>query len=123
MKEKNNVKCVICGKEYHYCNSCDSHKPSWMMSFCSDNCRRIYNVASCYNAKTIDGERALDEVKQLDISKIENFSNATKRIIKSILSLDKKEEDVVTMQMDKEIVAQDVIVTPKNKSIKKMKRR
>lgn len=121
--KKNNVKCIICGKEYHYCHTCkDKNDPSWKMSFCSDNCRRIYNTAVAFNMQKITKEQALQELNNEDLSKINNFTDATKRIINKIKHIDKKEENTMTIKMNAQVQAQDVVVTPK-KSIKNFKKR
>lgn len=84
---RNNRVCCVCGKEYYYCsNDCmDSiNKPSWLGSFCCENCKDIYNACACYNI----GKMTKDETKKIldncDLSNKENFTPAAQRIISEI---------------------------------------
>ncbi len=90
--KKNNTKCVVCGKEYYYCNTCKSQDPSWMISFCSDNCRKIYNAVAKFGMGKLTQEQAKDALKDLDLSKYDNFTDSTKRLISEINKIDEKEE-------------------------------
>lgn len=84
---KSNRKCVICGSEYYYCShSCTDSlgKPSWMASFCSDNCRNIYNATAKYNMKKLTAEEAKEILDNCDLSNKENFVSSTKKLIEEI---------------------------------------
>lgn len=93
MNTKNNTKCVLCGKEYYYCNVCNSTDPSWMISFCSDNCRQIYNVVASYSMKKLTQEQANGKLKELDLKNENNYSEATKGLLSEI-NVEEKEETV-----------------------------
>ena len=47
--------CVVCGKQYEYCNKCRKYEnlPLWMFTFCSERCKSIYNITSNYEDKRI----------------------------------------------------------------------
>ena len=48
-------KCVCCGKEYDYCPGCHKKdQPGWMVTFCSESCKDLFNIVSAYNVKRID---------------------------------------------------------------------
>lgn len=84
--KKSNRKCVICATDYHYCPSCDKSKPVWMMSFCSENCKTIYEVCSRYNMKKIDEADARNILDKCDLTDLEHFTKNTQKIIKEILA-------------------------------------
>lgn len=43
-------KCVCCGKEYEFCPNCGKKsQPLWMVSFCSNDCKELFNLISAYN--------------------------------------------------------------------------
>lgn len=47
-------RCVCCNKEYEYCPGCPKKdQPGWMVTFCSEPCKELFNVVSAYNAKRI----------------------------------------------------------------------
>ena len=84
---KPNRKCVICGHEYFYCTSgCQDSlgKPSWMTSFCCDNCKQIYEVVAKYNFDKTTAKDARIILDSCDLSKKEKFTPATQRLIAEI---------------------------------------
>jgi len=47
-------KCVCCGKEYEYCPTCaKKDQPQWMVTFCSEPCKELFNIVSAYNMKRV----------------------------------------------------------------------
>ncbi len=47
-------KCVCCGKEYEYCPNCGKKsQPLWMVSFCSETCKDLFNLVSAYNINRV----------------------------------------------------------------------
>ena len=60
MARKINKKCCVCGNEYTYCPSCgeDRDKPTWMNSFCSENCKQIYEATAGYFGKAYSAQEA-----------------------------------------------------------------
>lgn len=83
----NNRKCVICGRDYYYCNTgCASslHEPSWKASFCCENCRNIYNACVMYSSRQMSKEEAKSILDECDLSNKESFTSSTKRIIAEI---------------------------------------
>lgn len=88
---KDNKECVICGKGYYYCSSCPRKDPTWKQSFCSENCRKIYNAVAGYttNQKTKQ-EAAEILINECDLSNLDHFNSATKYTIINILEGEKK---------------------------------
>lgn len=92
MGKKNNRKCIICSREYHYCSTCgeDSGKPSWYAIFHSQNCHDIYDVCVAYRDKEITVDEAYDKLSKLDLSDLKNFNETTKGQINEILASHKE---------------------------------
>ena len=86
-------KCVICGGDYSYCPRCgeDAGKPTWYFTFCSENCKDIYNVCTDWRDGNISKEKASEEIKKLDISKLDNFAKSTEAQIDELLAVKKVE--------------------------------
>lgn len=80
---KLNKTCVICGNKYSYCPSCgaDHNKPSWMASFCSENCKNIYDVVARYGMKKINVDEAIEILNTCDLSSKPRFTTSTQRLI------------------------------------------
>lgn len=66
-------KCVCCGKEYEFCPGCPrKDQPAWMVTYCSEPCKELFNIVSAYNAKRIskaDVKKFVSEHK-IDTSKV-----------------------------------------------------
>lgn len=57
-------RCVCCEKEYEYCPNCaKSNQPSWMVTFCCEECKDLFNLVSAYNVKRIGSDAVLDYIK------------------------------------------------------------
>lgn len=89
---KPNKKCVICGTEYEYCSSCSEkkHLPTWKNSFCSENCKIIYDTCVKYSMGNLEKEEAASILRSCDLSKRNKFTPSTKRLVKEILAQPKK---------------------------------
>ena len=75
--------CIVCGKEYEYCNNCKKHanSPSWMAIYHDENCRNIMNIATDYMA----GDLTKAEAKlQLDGCNLSNKKNFKESVVKAI---------------------------------------
>lgn len=88
MSKKDNKKCIICGKTYSYCPSCnhDVNKPSWYMIFDSENCKNIYDICVDYRDGVIDKQVAYEKLKDCDLSGLKDFASSTKKQIEEILN-------------------------------------
>lgn len=88
MGQKSRI-CCVCGKEYNYCNKCteDKNKPLWYFSFCSSNCKEIYNVTSKFENKQINEKEARKLLDKLDLSSIKNFGDSYKSSVEKIRKL------------------------------------
>ena len=87
-----NKTCVICSDKYSYCPSCgkDRNKPSWMASFCSENCKKIYDIVARYGMNKVDISEAIEVLNTCDLSNKDHFTTSTQRLIDEIYRLPKE---------------------------------
>ena len=89
---KLNRTCGICGKRYSYCGSCkvDSNKPTWMAVFCSDNCKKLYDVINDYRYKKLSKEKAFSKLNELNLSDIDNLPKNFRDYFTEIMTVEEK---------------------------------
>lgn len=75
--------CCVCHTEYEHCNSCPKTltEPSWKASFCSENCRDIYNALARFNMGKLSREEARDIIDECNIAMIDNYTEKTIELI------------------------------------------
>ena len=78
--------CAVCYKSYEYCPVCgkDKDKPTWMFTFCSENCHDIYLVTSSYANHKLTANKAKNRLDKLDLSGLNNFGGSYQNIIADI---------------------------------------
>lgn len=81
-------KCALCSEEYDFCSSCPDkmNLPMWKNSFCSENCKRIYDICVKYHIKEMSREDAKAALAECDLSKKKEFSGTTRRILNEIFA-------------------------------------
>lgn len=86
---KNNKKCLVCGTVYSYCSSCAEYSnfPTWMTNFHSDNCRKIFNIVSGYNAGSLPKEDASKKINDCDLTDKSKYSEAIRKVINELNNL------------------------------------
>ena len=108
-------KCVCCGKEYEYCPSCPKKDhPGWMVTFCCEECKELFNIISAYNTKRISKEAVREYMSEHKID-VEKYLDSVKKVFNEI-----KEPEVVIetlivepKESRKEIVEEKVLETSK----------
>ena len=98
-------KCIVCGKEYEYCNRCRSHAsmPTWMALYHDDNCRSIMNIATEYMAGNLPKADAKSELGKCDLAGKKNFKESVVKAIDEIYGT-KKATKTETENVADEIV-------------------
>lgn len=82
---KNDLRtCCVCHSQYPYCPSCQKELPTWMLVYCSENCKNIYEATSGFEYGQIDAKTANNQLSKLDLSKKENFGESYQRTLKKI---------------------------------------
>ena len=98
-------KCIVCGKEYEYCNRCSSHAsmPTWMALYHDDNCRNIMNIATEYMAGNLPKADAKSQLDKCDLTNKKNFKESVVKAINEICTTKKVVKADIT-KADAEIV-------------------
>lgn len=98
-------KCIVCGKEYEYCNRCSSHAnmPTWMALYHDDNCRSIMNIATEYMAGNLTKAEAKSQLDNCDLTNKKNFKESIVKAINEICAT-KKAAKTDIAKADEEIV-------------------
>lgn len=98
-------KCIVCGKEYEYCNRCSSHAsmPAWMALYHDGNCRSIMNIATEYMAGNITKADAKSQLDNCDLTNKKNFKESVVKAINEICATKKTAKTDID-KSDKEIV-------------------
>lgn len=78
--------CAVCYKSYEYCPVCgkDKDKPTWMFTFCSENCHDIYLITSSYANHKLTANKAKNRLDKLDLSGLNNFGGSYQNVIADI---------------------------------------
>ena len=110
---KLNKTCCVCGNKYSYCPSCGNNasKPSWMASFCSEDCKKVYEAAAAFNMNKMSAEEARCILDTCDLSNKEHFTPSTKKIIGEIYGVAKIEVDNFSVMESSVVDDADVVVS------------
>ena len=86
--------CLCCNKTYSYCSDCYDYRnlPLWMNSFCSNECKSIFEICTDYNFGLITKEQAKELLSACDLSNTKNFNKCVKRDLGVIMQEPKKIE-------------------------------
>lgn len=107
--------CCVDKTQYVFCPHCGgSYNPNemWKVTFCSKNCKSIYETCNAYANNQIKASEAKDILSRLDLSKIELFPNGIKKNIFDILSITEKVVPVVEEKKEEVIKPVEVIPEP-----------
>ena len=98
-------KCIVCGKEYEYCNSCRTHSglPAWMAIYHDENCRNIMNIATEYMAGNLNKAEAKMQLDSCDLKNKKDFKESVLNVVNEIYST-KKNTKVEDIKATEEIV-------------------
>lgn len=78
-------KCLLCNKIYEYCPQC-GHKDYdlWKITFCSLNCRSVFQTLVDYNLGAITADEAKEKLSKLDLSNKDNYNDNIKEIMNKL---------------------------------------
>lgn len=90
--KKINSYCVICGKGYHICKSCQeiAHLNPWRMIADTPNCYQIYTALSEYNGGLITKEQARERLESRNLKDKDTFKERVRNTINEIMDEPKK---------------------------------
>ena len=87
--------CLLCKQTYEYCGGCSKYKhlPTFMTTFCSQNCRDIYQVMTNFESKILTKEEAKRQLMNLDISRHDYYTKSFATSYNRIMTDDTDEEN------------------------------
>lgn len=115
--QKNNKKCITCGKEYRYCPTCKGrdYSEAWRNIYCSKNCQEIFNVVTGYVNNKLSVEQAQERISKCDLSYKEKMKpNLVSRIDEIMSAQTSKAEDyhIDIIETKDDVAVQDVNTEP-----------
>lgn len=115
--------CAVCRTSYPFCPKCneDKDKPLFYFTFCSENCKNIYDVTSKFESGQISDVDAKEKLSKLDLSKSEDFGTSYKASIKKINSIVIATEEITDVEDEATETKEETI--EEEKSIKKPRSR
>lgn len=98
--KKNNKTCILCGKKYTFCNRCEEFDrlPRWMGIYCSDNCRKVFNILTDYNSGHVNKGDTLKKLQDCDLSDKDNYNKFNKGIINELFGVQNEESEKVDIE-------------------------
>lgn len=118
--------CIVCGKEYEYCNGCSrfDHVETWHNIYHDENCRKIFNIASNYHAGKLSREEAAKAFSECDLSNKQDFKPSINKLIDELLEVleveEKVEESKDSIEQHQEVMTLEKVV-PKKKRVQRAK--
>lgn len=90
-------KCIVCGKEYEYCNNCRAHVtfPAWKAIYHDENCKKIMGIATEYMAGNITKGVAKSKLENCDLSDKKSFKESVLNAINEIYASKKSAKSEV----------------------------
>lgn len=87
MSKEINHWCVICGKGYHACDSCNEIKSftSWRSLTDTIEHFKIFTILKDYNNKLISANEAKKLLSGIDLSDTDTFKPSAKKVLDEIL--------------------------------------
>lgn len=85
-------KCYLCGEIYEYCPTCsqDKTKPTWMIEFHNENCKKIFDICTRFNMELLTKDEAQAALEKCDLSNQENFKDYVQTDIANIFAEEPK---------------------------------
>lgn len=109
-------KCICCGKEYEYCPNCGKNsKPAWMVTFCGEDCKELFNIVSAYNMKLINKAKVQAFVAEHDITDFQKFENSIRKVLEAASDSTANPEPVMEMQKASAVIPEPIREFPHEK--------
>lgn len=88
--QKINHWCVVCGKGYHACDSCNKEKSFTPWRVLTDTIEhyKIFMILKNFNNQLISKERAQELLFPMNLSDMESFKESAKKVLDKIFSVD-----------------------------------
>lgn len=88
--KRNNKTCICCSTKYTFCPNCAEfdHLPRWMGIYCSENCKKVMDIASDYEYGVLTKEEAKEKFDVCDLSNKNNFHHSIRKVLDEIYAID-----------------------------------
>lgn len=88
--QKINHWCVVCGKGYHACDSCNKERSFTPWRVLTDTIEhyKIFMILKNYNNQLISKESAQEKLLSMDLTDMEFFKESAKKVLNQIFSVD-----------------------------------
>lgn len=109
MSRRNNRKCIVCGVQYYFCNTCleSLSKPAWYAIFHDQNCHDIYNAVTA-----VYSEQGKDEAKKIldtcNLAGKEHFHPNIIRLINEIYDIKEEAKEAVEPEKTENVKVEKV---------------
>lgn len=113
MSKKINHWCIICGKGYHACDSCDeiqSFTP-WRKLADTPEHYKLYILLKQYNSKLITKDEAKSMLANIDLTGMETFKESAKVVLDEILKEDTPTRKTSRKKVVEEVADNEPIIT------------
>ena len=87
MVKHNTINCVVCGKEFKPCLTCEkfkNHFIGWRLLTEKEDHFKIYMIVKDYLAGRADREESLAMLEKVDLSDMDTFKDSIKEVIAKI---------------------------------------
>lgn len=120
MPQANRV-CKTCGKNYFFCSNCDKtlNSPQWMLMWCSENCKAVFEIVSDYAQKRLSKQDAKKKLEKCNLKVEYTFTEKIRNYIEEIMA----EEKVETKEVKPIVETKKVENSSKNTYRRKPNRR
>lgn len=110
MSEKNNSKCVVCGKGYYLCMSCKDKiklRPYRVLTDTSEH-YKIFQIIKAYNEGIYNKKDAQKALSNIDVSDKDTYVESVRKTLDKILTDDKDAIKVEKSTKDKKEITEKV---------------
>lgn len=80
-------KCICCESKYKYCPTCsqDKSKPSYLATFCGEECMTLWTTATKYNMEMLTKPEAKEIIESLELKEKSAYVACVQRDLEVIL--------------------------------------
>lgn len=115
----NNRICLVCGKAYEYCGSCDGKRlPIWMNLYHDENCRQIFNAVNDYNHGLATKEQSRERLSACNLNM--DIKDSIQKVINELMA---SEEPKPAEETDKNTVETIVESSTSEKPVRRTGRK
>lgn len=86
-------KCLCCQTKYSYCPDCigaDRLKPSYFATFCSEECKTIWDSMTKFNFGTITKSEAKSIISTIQLKPVETYAACIQRDLSKVMTEEPK---------------------------------